>query len=855
MEVKDWQRIESMFHAALSLDAEARVAYLDRACKDDEELRAEVTSLLAAFKGRESFMEEPAFALGMKVLSSDTIESLAGELIGPYKILRQLGKGGMGEVYLAEDTRLNRLVALKFFADRFVDNALARRQLVKEAQAVAMLEHPNICAVYGLEEADGHNFIVMQYVEGETLATILRGQRIDAARALNFAKQIVSALAEAHAHGIIHRDIKPQNIVVTTDGRVKVLDFGLAKSVERKRGGTADDSSHISQSGLVVGTVCYMSPEQLRAERLDFRSDIFSLGTVLYELFSGKKPFAHDSDAEAISAILTSQPPPLVPTTNGFMPELNRIIFKCLEKNKEQRYPSTSELLSDLDNLRQGQNGATQQHSLKFIAVAFAILLLLTVVIFAFTYHRLNSPYTLAVLPVNNESTDPSIEYLSDGLADSLIAKLSRLPALRVKPLTEVSGHRGGGSDAQKIGRELDVDVVLSGRLARERDSIALYIELVRVSDGKQLWSGRYGDLNTIPISNIQENVSEQVTSSLGLTLGGAEKSLLAEHETENEEAFRQYLRGRHLWKNRSKENIEKAIVKFKSAIEIDPAYARAHAGLADCYVLMNTTAYGNMATEEAMNRARASAKQALEIDNSLPEAHTSLGVVNLKYDWDWQGAEKRFLQAIRLDPNYAPAHFWYSNLLTITGRQSEAITQSSIAKKLDPLSPSTRTNFCREFYFGRQYDRALTCLDEIIKEDPENISAQRVLGFVYLQKGMNDEAIAIFEKIPEKNRALKAVALGYAYAKAGRRTPALQILTEVEQMSQHTYISPHEKAVIYLGLGERDQAFYWLNKACDERFAVLIYLTVDPAFDDLRSDPRFEKLARRLNLPLLPPA
>jgi serine/threonine-protein kinase len=852
MEVKDWERVESLFHAALPLDAGARAAHLELACAGDQALRAEVESLLAASERDEGFLAENAFNAGLEVLSGAQAERLEGKQIGCYQVLSQLGRGGMGEVYLAEDTRLGRKVALKFLSGKLVDDNWAKRQLVKEAQAVAMAEHPNICPIYGIEEAEGHSFIVMQYVEGETLADFIAARRPDVAEALSLGAQIVAAVAEAHAHGIIHRDIKPQNVVVGGGGQVKVLDFGLAKIIHRKDGVAplGEDSSRVSQGGLVIGTVAYMSPEQLRAERLDFRSDIFSLGTVLYELFTGQKPFARASHAEVISAILTSRPPPLAAHSPAIPPELDSIVFHCLEKDRNQRYQSASELLYDLGNFQHGRAAAPARRRALNLAAAALALLLLLVVISAFAYHRFTRPYKLAVLPISNDSGDAVVEYLGDSLAESLISKFSRLPGLRVSPFTTTSGYRGERRRApQEAGRELDVDAVLLGRIVREGDSLVLKTELIDASDGAQLWGERYDDINTISIAGVQHDIAAKVGTAVELPMGGREQKLLAAQDPDNEEALREYFRGRYLWRNRSKENIQKAVDKFNAAIALDPSFAKAHAGLADCYALMNSPAYGNMPTEEAMNRARAAARQALAIDNSLAEAHTSLGVVHLRYDWDWAEAENRFRHAVSLDPDYAPAHYWYSHLLTVTGRQPEAIAESELARKLDPLSPLTRMNFCREFYFGRQFDTAAACLREMLREDPANVSAQRTLGFVYLQQGMNDAAIEIFEKIPDTNRALKVVALGYSYARAGRKAEALGILAEVEKMAEQTYIPPHERAVIYLGLDDKDHAFYWLNKACDERFATMIYLTVDPAFDTLRADPRFDDLARRVNL------
>ncbi|HEX8071578.1 MAG TPA: protein kinase [Pyrinomonadaceae bacterium] len=851
MEVKDWESIENLFHAALRLSAAERAAYLDRACVGKEALRSEVESLLVAFSGRDNFMEEPAFALGMKVLASDTIELLTGELIGPYKILNQLGEGGMGEVYLAEDTRLGRKVALKFLSAKLVDDNWAKRQLVKEAQSVAMLDHPNICAVHGIEEAGGYSFIVMQYVEGETLAALIHKQLPNITQAVSFAIQIVSAVAEAHAHGIIHRDIKSRNIMVSSGGQVKVLDFGLAKTVQRKHGEAplTDDTSRISNSSLVVGTVGYMSPEQLRAERLDFRSDIFSLGTVLYELVSGKKPFARNSDAEVISAILTSRPPPLTRVPNDVPPELNRIIFRCLEKDKEKRYQSASEVLYELNGLRTGREFTRRrQHRPGARTVAALVLLVLVTAALSLAYLRLTRVQTLAVLPIAYANADPKLESLSDGLTEDLINKLSHLSKLRVKAFTVVSGYKGQSLSPQEVGRSLKVDAVLTGAFVRQGETLVLQTSLIDTSDGSQLWGEKY-DVRQEQVLDLPENVFEKVVSNLSLWVGEGEKKQLAERPTQNNEALREYYKGRQLWYTRNKQNIQEAVAHFQKAVDLDPSYARAYAGLADCYVLLNTVAYGSTPTDEAMKKARASALQALEIDETLPEAHTALGVVKLKYEWNWLEAEKEFKRAIALNPDYAWAHYWYSQLLVVTDRQDDALAQSQTASDLAPFSPLASMGRCRALYYARQFERAADCSNEVLAKNPNNVSAQYVLSYTYLQKGMYDDAIGILEKLYTNDKALAAAPLGFAYGRSGRTSKALDLLNDMREMAKGVYLPPEEAAIVYIGLDNKNEAFAWLERSYAERFTTLIFLTTDPIYDSLHSDPRFADLARRLNL------
>src|ERR1044071_4749606 len=856
MEAKNWEHIENLFQEALPLGAVERVAYLDRVCSGDEALRAEVESLLAALEGQDDFMQEPAFNFGMKVLSSKTIESLVGKLIGPYKILNPLGKGGMGEVYVAEDMRLGRKVALKLLSASLVDDNWAKRQLVKEAQAAAMLDHPNICAIHGIEEAEGHSFIVMQYVEGDTLADLIRKQPPGVKQAVSFAVQIVSAVTEAHAHGIIHRDIKPHNIVVTASEQVKVLDFGLAKIVQRRGevSGLVEDSSRISKNGLVVGTVAYMSPEQLRAERLDFRSDVFSMGTVFYEMISGKKPFERDSHAEIISAILTSRPEPLARTSNGIPSELSRIIFKCLEKDKEQRYQSASEVLYELNSLHKGGEFAPRRRWYlgARIAAAFVLFLLLAAAL-AFAYLHMTRVQTLAVLPIVNASGDPEVEPLSDGLTEDLINKFSRLSQLRVKAFTAVSGYKGQSINPQEIGRTLGVDAVLTGIITRQGETLVLQTSLINTSDGSQLWGEKY-DVRTEQVIDVQEQVAAKVASQLGLLVSEGEKKLMAARQTLKPEALDQYYKGRALWEKRSRDNIGQIMAYFEKAIEIDAAYARPYAGLADCYVLLNTVAYGNMPTDVAMAKARYMALKAVEIDPTLPEAHTSLGIYKLKYVRDWQGAEREFKQAIALNPDYAWAHYWYAQLLVITERTDEAIAQSRMASDFAPFSPVARIGRCRVLYLTRQSDKALACADDVLAEYRDNVSAKYLLSYVYLQKGMEANAIRILEELYAGNVLLAAAPLGFAYGKSGKKAEALKVLSALREASMRERgkggnVPAHEEAIIYIGLGDNDEAFARLEESYDEGFVSLIYLTVDSIYDNLRSDARFADLARRLNL------
>ncbi|MGA9770194.1 MAG: protein kinase [Blastocatellia bacterium] len=846
MKDNNWHRVEEIFHEIIGMNAEKRDAYLAQACAGDDSLRSEVESLLSAFDNHQDFLDQPALSLGLKMMSVEAKEeSLEGKLIGPYKILRVLGKGGMGKVYLAEDTKLDRKVALKFLSGKLTDDAWARRQLIKEAQAVANLNHLNICIVYDLEEHDGYIFIVMQYIEGETLAALISKKLLEPKRVLRLAVQIASALAEAQAHDIVHRDIKPQNIMVTADGQAKVLDFGLAKLIQQKQGAT-DSESLSSRLGVVPGTVPYMSPEQLRAERLDFRSDIFSLGIVLYEMISGRNPYSRASDADTITAILTSDPPPLINIAADIPAEMARITQKCLNKNRDHRYQSASELLLELNNPQ--NNTWTRPHRQQYfklpLYIAFALLML--IIGAAIIYHsNVTRVRTLAVLPVINETTDADTKALSAALNEGLTNRLSHLSRLRVKAPTVVPEYENQEVAKQKAGKDLNADSVLVERLFQQGESTFLQVALVDGTTGSPIWQEVYP--LTSDMLTMQKQIADQIIFRMNISLTEYERARLYAHQTGNEEAYKNYLRGRYYWQMRDEENIKKAIYYFEQAINQDPVYGRAYAGLSDSYVLLTTVAYGTpLSTREAMTKAKFAAKKALEIDDTSCEAHTSMGTYLLKYEWNWQEAEKEFKRAIQLDPTYAPARFYYSILLTLMGHVNESIEESKAAKDLEPFSPRYDWNLACTYYFSRQYDKAADSCLKVLEKNRYHTSALNLLGYIYQQKHMTKDSMDIFKRLYDVNPIYGTAPLGFAYARAGRISEALDML---RKLSDNPKTPPQEKAIVYLGLDDKDQVFKFLQDACNERFATFPSLIIDPLLDNLRSDPRFAELLRRANL------
>jgi tetratricopeptide (TPR) repeat protein/tRNA A-37 threonylcarbamoyl transferase component Bud32/TolB-like protein len=840
-------RIERIFHEALELGEDARNRYLAAFPPADSGLVSEVRSLLKAYHASPELLDSPVFELGLAAFEEPDEESLTGQTIGAYEIQDLIGKGGMGNVYLADDLRLDRKVALKFLSPELLNDNWAKRQFVREAKAVAMLHHPNICPVYGYEEIGEHRFIIMQYVEGVSLAELVRDQKLDEQKMPQFAFEIVEAIAEAHSHGIIHRDIKPGNVMVGTDGHVKVLDFGLAKFVHANDGNESRNP-HVSQftnKGLILGTIAYMSPEQLRAEKLDFRSDIFSIGTLLFELMSGEHPFSKTSDAETISSIIDKRSQFDQSAVAKLPARFRYPIKRCLEKQKEKRYQSATELAIDL---QVSKPSPVRDLSRYYWRGLVAILVILAAFVGLFYLFRTPKGYSMIVMPYKNETGSAGLDYLGEGIAESLTQKLLMGEKVKLKTVATMSHPEKGALDPLILGRENNVEFVLSGRITQQNDQLMLRTDVLDIADGiaVRTW--------TIPfrideLSGLEDKVASELYAGLNMPDGLSAAVALKRRgaSTDNSEALKQYYLGRYLWKKRDRENIKLAIAAFERSIALDPGYSRSHSGLADCYVLLNLVAYGTVPTAEAMTKAKAAARQALELDPYDAPAHTSLGVVLTKYDWNWSEAEKEFRLAIQTDAELASAHYWYSGLLAILGRADESVSAAKKAKDLDPFFPPETINLARTYYYAGQYDKALETLNSLSGTDLADRKVQYLIGLVYLQKGMYRDAQQIFEEISRDNKLFGAAALGYTYAKLGRRNDALKIISELKKAEN--YVPPQEMAIIYIGLVEKDKALRYLNESFKERHGALISLRVEPLFDSLRGDPKFGELLKAMAL------
>ena len=793
--------------------------------------------------------------------------SLIDQTISHYRLLTKLGAGGMGEVYLAEDTQLHRRVAFKLLPPATISDQQAKKRLLREARAAATLDHPNICTVYEVGEAEGQSFISMQYIEGATLAQEIKGP-LAWQDALDVALQIADALAEAHAHNVIHRDIKPGNIMLTPRRQVKMLDFGLAKVLPTAQSvnTAAETEELLSRAGMIMGTMPYMSPEQLRGEVVDARTDIFSFGIVLYEMLTGRQPFVRQSGAEIVSALLTEEPTALSTYAPESPEELRRIVRKCLEKDVGRRYQTMRDVARDLQSLQRDHQAVSTAPTLvstppisaaprsraRWILVAVSLLLLSAIGVGIYRWLA-NKPArtvtSLAVLPFANASGDPNTEYLSDGLTESLIDRLSQLPNVKVMSRSSVFRYKGKEADAQQAARALNVEAVLIGQVTQRGDDLTINVELVRAHDNSRLWGGRY-NRKIADILTVQQDITREISESLSQQITGEGQRQIARRNTENAEAYQLYLRGRYFWYKRTEEGLRKSIEYYDQAIKSDPNYALAYVGLSDSYGMTTSTA-STFPPSEAGLKAKEAALRALELDDTLAEAHVSLGRLKMNFEWDWPAAEREFRRAIELNPTYAEAHHTYAHYLMAMKRPTEAFAESSRYLELDPLSLAANYHLGWHYLYARQYDEALAQLLTTAEMDPNFVGTHLYLGWVYEQKRMYAEAIATFQKSIELSTSpLMLASLGHAYAIAGRTSEAQKVLVQLDNLSKQRYVSAYDRAIIYVGLNEPEQALTWLEKAYQERSQFMIYLDTDPRFDRLRNNPRFQDFCRRLKFP-----
>ncbi len=827
-----------------------------------------------------------------------------GTHLGRYEIRSQIGAGGMGEVYLAEDVRLNRRVALKILPETLAADEERMRRFVQEAQSASALNHPNILTIHEIGFEHETHFIATEYVEGETLRNRLQSEPVPLKSALDVAVQIASALQAAHGAGIVHRDIKPENVMIRPDGLVKLLDFGIAKLTEKRsesvNGEAATAIKAETSPGLVIGTAAYMSPEQARGQVVDARSDIFSFGVVLYEMIAGKRPFTGANAIDVIGSILNKEPKPVHQQVAEVPHEIERIIGKTLRKDRDERYQTVKDLLLDLKDVKQElefqnklertaspphiEEAKTQiinaiatdatvatgappstssteravsgikQHRRGF-TIGASVLLIAAIALGFWLYNNRSSlnavPIeSIAVLPFINESGNADVEYLSDGMTESLITNLSQLPKLNIKARSSVFRYKGRGTDAKTVGRELNVQTILNGRVVQRGQDLTLHVELIDAATENVLWKADYNRQMTNLVS-LQSEIARDVADRLRVKLSGTDERKLANNYTENAEAYQLYLQGLYHWNKLSPPEIRKSLEYFQQAVDVDPNYALAYADVGRVYFSLAMTA--DTTSQEVLPKAREAALKALKIDDTLAQAHTTLGWVKFWFDWDWDGAEQEFQRSLSLNPNVGDTYIAYAHVFTFTGRVTEALPLARRARELDPLNLRINALEGQALFYAGKYDDAIVRLQKTIELEPNFFLAHLFLARVYIEKKMYTEAIAEATKARDVSGGhSEAVAhIVYTLAKSGRREEAQAALNELKKRAaEERYVPPYSLALAYNGLGETDEAIASLEKGLQQRDVRMTLLKVEPKWNNLRGDPRFQDLLRRVGFP-----
>ena len=816
------RQIEELYHKTAALDEGQRADFLARACAGDDSLRSEIESLLSCETAAEPFMEAPAFQKHMASLANGWREiptALTGRTLGRYQVQERVGAGGMGVVYRALDTRLGRTVALKVLPPGLTADLERRNRFVREAKAASALNHPNIITIFDIDRVEGVDLIAMEYIIGRTLQDIIACRELAASDAVNYAVQIAQALVAAHSAGIIHRDIKPANIMIAgaTGGtsQVKVLDFGLAKLSESLQ--SVDTLSEDMTKGSIIGTAAYMSPEQAEGKPIDARSDIFSFGSVLHEMLSGRHAFRGDSNLAILTAVLREMPEPL---PAGLPISLQNIVLRCLQKDPVLRVQSAVELKSALE----------------------ACLPL--------SMDSSSPAKTIAVLPFANLSGDKENEYFSDGLTEEIINAIAGLPGLRVTARTSAFALRGKNLDVREIGAKLNVEHILEGSVRSSGNRVRVTAQVVNAADGYQLWSERY-DREMRDVLDIQDEISHAIVETLRVQL--VKDTALVRRHTRSPEAYSLYLRGRHYHEKHTPEGYNKARQCYERALAADPKYTLAFLGLAD-YYLMNAF-YGFQYPKEALAGAKEAAMRALEMDDSLPEGHALLGTMLGIADCDWRAAGLAFHRALELDANSSYVLFRYANFyLWPQGRVEEATALIERTLSIDPLWVFAHWVLAYYIYARRQYDRAVSHLLDVIEMEPAFYLAHCVLGLAYTRQGMQREAIGALERGCElcPGNPFTLGMLAYGLGKAGKSKDARDLIEKLRADGQHSYVPAKSLMFAWAGLDAPDNVLACAERSLDDRDPMTIMnLIQEPVLDFVRSDPRYSALLRKINLQL----
>lgn len=791
---------------------------------------------------------------------------MSGQMLGHYRVVERIGVGGMCEVFLARDENLDRDVAVKVLPQGAVVNPSTRKRLRKEALALSKLSHPNIEFLFEFNNDGPVEFLAVEYVAGTTLSEKLTEGPLPEGEVVRLGVQLADGLAAAHARGVVHCDLKPANLRITPEGQLKIIDFGIAKLLRpsEKTCGTGSTTQSTTGELTPIGTLPYMAPEQLRSEATDGRTDIYATGAVLYEAATGRRPFEEVTTPSLIDAILHQPPIPPRARNSRVSLELERVILKCLHKESRNRYQSAKELEADLQQLAApatnisrpvpGWTGTWRGRA----AVALFIFLVLAALVGGLKvgglWNRLwgtgnvGRIESLAVLPLDNLSKDPQQDYFADGMTDELITNLAQIKALRVISRTSAMQYKGTKKSLQEIARELNVDAVVEGSVLRSGERIRISAQLIHAATDRNLWAESY-ERDLRDVLTLQSEVARAIAEEVQIKLSPQEAGRLRATRPVTPEAYEAYLKGRYFWNKRDYDGVMKGLQYFQQAVELDPTYALAYAGVADSYLILGT--YDWLPPAVALPKAKAAALKALEIDENLAEAHTSLSQIK-QLDWDWAGTEIEFKNALTLNPGYATAHQWYSLFLSTVGRDEEAIGEAKRAAELDPLSPIISSHIGETLYFARRYHEATQALGRTLELAPNFYLPRYVLGKVYLQIHKPEEGIVKLQeaaKLSPGNDEIKAT-IGYAYGISGRKDAPQKVLAELEEQSRSRYTSPCLLALVWVGLDNREEAIAWLERAYRQRDASLPWVGKDPLFDPLRSDRRFYDLFRRMHLP-----
>ena len=743
---------------------------------------------------------------------------MIGKTISHYRILEKLGGGGMGVVYRAEDTRLKRTVALKFLPPELTCDSESKDRFIQEAQSASALQHNNICNIHDIDETDsGQLFLVMDCYEGETLKSRIARGHFGIAEVIDIAVQIAEGLQKAHEKGIVHRDIKPANIIITKDGVVKILDFGLAKLAGQ---------AGISKAGSIVGTAAYMSPEQARGEDVDHRTDIWSLGVVLYEMVAGRPPFTSEFDQALIYLILKEEPPPIADLRSDVSSSLVSVVSKAIQKDRDRRYQNVADMLMDLKS--PGEQSGDEPPRKRSLTE--------------------RTQPSIAVLPFTNLSADPENEYFSDGMSEDIINTLTKVNGLHVVARTSSFAFKGKNEDIREIGRKLHVEHVLEGSVRRSGNRLRITAQLIKISDGYHLWSERF-DRAMDDIFAIQDQISLSIVDKLKVTLLEGEKGALAKRSAENLEAYNLLLQGRYSFHKSTRESLQNAIERFQEAIALSPDYAQAYVEMAATYYILGGLDY--LPSRDVYPKARASALKALEIDPNIAEAYAVLATVNLNYDWDWEGAESGFRKAIELNSKAPNVRMQHALFLVCRGRLSEALAEMNTAYSLDPLLGKVQSWLGFILLRMGRLEEARDQLGRAMATEPDRANPHWLLGHIDVLQGRYEEGLSKIQRALSLsgNNALIFAELGWSNAVAGKRNEARKVLEELHNRSRREYVGPYLSAKIYCALGENDLAFEWLERAYKEYDSSLVTILSDESFIGLHQDPRFDELLKKMKL------